>query len=38
MMTDDDFVYLIETDPYYIDSMCISLTVELSPKKKKILN
>ncbi|MEK9716473.1 MAG: hypothetical protein VW394_06905, partial [Candidatus Heimdallarchaeota archaeon] len=38
MMTDDDFIYLMETDPYYVESMCISLTIELNSRKQKLLN
>ena len=39
MMTDEDFNYMLENDPYYINAMCISLTLELAPlEKKQLLN
>lgn len=34
MMSDDDFAYLADYSPESIDSMCISLTIELLGKKK----
>ena len=38
-MTDEDFNYMLENDPYYINAMCISLTLELaSLEKKQLLN
>ena len=35
MMTDDDFAYLVDYSPESVDSMCITLTVELLGEKKK---
>ena len=34
MMSDDDFAYLADDSPESIESMCISLTIELLGKKK----
>ena len=37
MMTDDDFMYLVDFNPELIDDMCIKLTVELLSEKTKTL-
>ena len=35
MMTDDDFAYLVNYSPESVDSMCVTLTVELLGENKK---
>ena len=35
MMTDDDFAYLVDYSPESVDSMCVTLTVELLGKNKE---
>jgi len=34
MMSDDDFAYLADYSPESIDSMCISLSIELQENKE----
>ena len=39
MMTDEDFAYIMDNDPSQIQSICISLTLELTSKgKEQLLN